>query len=138
LFSLKHEFPQAYHKLLHPEGGNLQTTNFEITYSHFPFVLRSKELNIDETKVYLKPQSGQSITLPNNYKIDANKIVNWDDNEDIDHGTRISTTKKDRIKGGTVTVNGSPIKSWSIGAGVNDLKKDELDDILILIKYKIT
>jgi hypothetical protein len=46
-----------------------------------------------------------------------------------------STPENDKIKAGTVRLNGSPIKKWKIDAGNNGIAKDKIDDILILIKY---
>lgn len=133
LVSLKHEFPNAFHRLFDPQAGGLQFTEFNIENSHFPYFLRDKNLVTTQTNIYLKPQSGKSITLPASLKINGANTVSWNAGDDLSHSA--STGDINKVKGGTVSLAGSPIKKWDINAGVNGLIKDELDDILILIKY---
>lgn len=39
------------------------------------------------------------------------------------------------LKQTDISLSGSPIKQWKIDAGANGLKRDKLDDLLILLKY---
>ena len=133
LISMKHELPNAFHNLFNPQPGNPQFIEFAIESSHFPYFLRDKNLVTTRTNIYLKPQSGKSITLPASLKINGANTVSWDDEDDISHSA--STGDIQKIIAGTVSLTGSPIKKWDINAGVNGLIKGELDDILILIKY---
>jgi len=136
VISLKHEFPNAFHRLLNPQAGDSQFTEFNIENSHFPYFLKDKTLAITKTKIYLKPQSEKSITLPASLIVNETNTISWTDGDDVSYLG--STGDKNKIKGGTVSITaGSPIKKWDIDAGVDGLNKEELDDILILIKYKI-
>jgi len=135
LISMKHELPNAFHKLLNPQSGNEQYVEFDIEDSHFPHFLKDKNLLTMKTNIYLKPQLEKSITLPTLLNINGTNSVTWNAADDIGHSA--STGEVNKIKGGTFALSGSPIKEWNMNAGVNGLLKEELDDILILIKYKI-
>ena len=41
------------------------------------------------------------------------------------------------MKTASATLTGTPFKEWAIDAGTNGLKKDELDDMFILLEYKV-
>jgi hypothetical protein len=137
LFSLKHEFPDAFHKLLNPVAEAAQVTEFSVEKTHFPYLFIDKNLEIKPpTKIYLKPQKGLSAVTPATLNINGANTVAWDTGEDIDMPG--SSGDKDKIKGGTVNLSGTPIKTWSINTGNNGLDKDSLDDILILVQYKVS
>lgn len=104
LFSLRHEFPNAFHKLLNPTGEE-QVTEFEVTRQHFPYFLADKELKISEMTFYRQPKDKtpiETFTLMMNPNVDED-----------------------------------PIKKWTLNASGNGLNQEELDDILILLKYQI-
>lgn len=48
-----------------------------------------------------------------------------------------AATTETGLMSGEVTLSGNPIRRWTISAGINGLDKDELEDILILLKYSI-
>ncbi len=131
LLSLKHEFPNALYKLLNPSGAS-QTTEFSVEKSHFPYLFIDKTLTITEAKIYLKPKKGLSISTPT-----PMNAVTWETSEDIEVPGR-TDPEIDKIKGGKVSISGNIPITWTINAGVNGLNKDELDDILILLKYTIS
>jgi hypothetical protein len=136
LFSLKHEFSNSFHQLLNPQDGGAQATEFSVGSSHFPYLFIDKTLNITEAKVYFKPNKGESIsTTPIN--INGADVV-WPVGEDENIEMPGSSGDDDKLKGGTVNINGrDPIDEWTINAGDNGLDRNVLEDILILIKYKI-
>ena len=68
-------------------------------------------------------------------KINGNNTVTWTASDDIALAGNTGDTNK--LKGGTVSLNGTPVKKWTIDISNNDLNKNDLEDILILIKYKI-
>jgi hypothetical protein len=127
LLSLKHEFPDTYHKLLY---GTPQSAEFTLESSHFPFFIKDKILDMTKVNIYLKPQPGVSLT-PHNIIVNETNI-DWSSEADI-----VCPWSNNTIIAGSAGFTGSPIKKWIVDAGVNGLNKDELDDILILIKYKI-
>ncbi|WP_340199995.1 neuraminidase-like domain-containing protein [Ascidiimonas sp. W6] len=134
LISLRHEFPNAYHQLLSPDDGDPQFVEFDIEKNHFPYLLQEKNLTLTQTKVYLKPASENTIIPPNPFKVNDTNIT-WTTGDDIAHSA--STGSKNKLKGGTIGLTGSPIKKWSIDAGLSGLDRSKLDDILVLMKYRI-
>ncbi|OQY99735.1 MAG: hypothetical protein B6D35_08670 [Candidatus Brocadia sp. UTAMX2] len=138
LLSLKHEFPSALYKLLNPQAGATQTTVFSVEKSHFPYLFIDKTLNISEPKIYLKPKQGFSISTPPSMNINAApNAVTWEPSEDIEMPGR-TDPEIDKMKCGKVSISGNIPITWTIDAGANGLNKDELDDILILMKYTIS
>ena len=108
---------------------------FLIEKIHFHYVLSDKDLIIKQTKIYLKPKKDSSISVPSNMKINGNNTVNWSTGDDIEYPG--VSGNKNKIKGGTVNLTGNPDKKWTIDVGTNGLNKDHVEDILLLIKYKI-
>lgn len=130
LFSLKHEFPNSFHRLLNPVAGVTQTTEFSVEKSHFPYFLADKTLGLSEVKVYLKPPKGKDpvttagMTLKIN-NVSATGWAKW-------------PTEEDNLQRADVQLTIDPVTTWTIDAGTNGLNKNELDDILILLKYTIS
>ncbi|MGH7845743.1 MAG: neuraminidase-like domain-containing protein [Candidatus Binatia bacterium] len=133
LFSLRHDFPNAFHRLLNPTVGAVQSSEFEVTWQHFPYFLKElkdredKDLSISELAVYLKPKAkdpidtaGLALTLNG-----ANVNGGW---------TLLPSTN---LREGKVALPGSPLKKWTVAAGIDGLDKDAVEDILLLIKYTI-
>jgi hypothetical protein len=134
LISLKHEFPSAFHQLLHP-SGKTQSTEFELTKQYFPYFLADKTLRlVSPVTIYLKPKgkdpvSTTSLTfIVSDTKVKV-EVGSWkafpEDPED----------KSEKLQKADISLSGDPIKKWTIDAGTNGLDKEKLDDILILLKY---
>ncbi len=65
--------------------------------------------------------------------------VNADWNIDIDIAMHGSREEKDKLKGGALSINDrNPIDEWIINTGDSGLDGNVLEDILILIKYRIS
>ncbi|MEW5744518.1 MAG: neuraminidase-like domain-containing protein [Nitrospirota bacterium] len=133
LFSMKHEFPAAFSQLV--EGGAAQKTEVTLGAQHFPYLFGDKPLALLQTKIYLKPKRGKTVAAPAALKM-GTVAVAWDAGEDI--AMTGSAGEKDKLKGGAVALQGSPLQKWSIDAGDNGLDKDAVEDILVLMKYKVT
>jgi hypothetical protein len=135
LFSLKHEFQNSFHQLLNPATGANQETEFTVDKNHFPYLLIDNNLNIVQTKIYLKPKKGLSLVPPTTLNINGANTVTWNAADDI---MSSSSGEKDKMKAGTASLSGTPIKTWAINVANNGLQKEYLDDILIMIKYVIS
>lgn len=123
LMSLKHEFSNALYRLLHPSGAT-QASEFELEGKHFPYFLDDKDLTLSSTKVYLKPKGKEPMdTTGLALKINNANVGGW-------------STIGENLKEGNVSLSGNPIRKWMIDAGTEGLDREELDDILILLKYK--
>lgn len=135
LVSLKHEFPNTYHDLLHPATGDSQFVEFDMNPSHFPYFLQDRTLILSEVKAYLKPRREHSITPPASMQINGTPVA-WSADEDVEPRPRTGNTNV--LKGGTVPLTGSPIRRWNIDAGLNGLNEHELEDVLIFMRYSIS
>jgi Tc toxin complex TcA C-terminal TcB-binding domain len=129
LVSLKHDFASAFYKLLNPavEGGK-QVTEFVIGKNYFPYFLSKEELALSSsTTIYLKSK-GKDHVNTDNLTLKINGAT-------INSGSWTSFTET--LKDSVLTLTGKPDKTWTIDAGVDGFDKGELDDILILMQYKI-
>lgn len=132
MFSLKYEFPDALYKLIEV-GGNPQKADFVIGSKHFPMLLAKKTLKVLKAEIFLIPKDGKTITDPVSLKIS---------NEDASlEGTPGGAWQKlPLIEVKRITLNLTefePLQNWTIEAGNNQLKKEEIEDILILFRYAI-
>jgi len=133
VFSLKHEFPDSYYKLLHPQSATTpittsdQTTEFELTKNHFPYFLWDKTLNMSSLVVYLKPR-GTGPVIGIKLQINGKDTGSWNSNPSTGN-----------LRQSEVSDSGNPLKKWTIkNIGTKRLDDDTLDDILILVKYKLS
>lgn len=132
LVSLKHEFPNAFHRLLNPPGAG-QPAAFDLTDRHLPYFLTklladpntNHNLSIvdDEVVVYLQPKGED--------RIDTNGLTLRVNNTDVGNWTDFGRN----LRAGIVDVSGTPIRQWTIADG--NLPREEIDDVLILLKYRI-
>ena len=132
LLSLRYDFPNSFNQMFGQSG---QQASFTVDTKHFPYVLSDKDLVIDQTKILLKPVRGMEVTIPADLKVNGNNKVNFSAAEDI--ALPGVTGNQDKLKGGTVNLSGSPVQTWTLDAGTDGLDKSNLDDILILIRYKL-
>ena len=134
LTSLKHDFPAALNKLLNPDAGQNQITEFVLSKNYFPYFLAKQDLDLREVTVYLKPKGEDPIKTSDptlSLKIfiglenpTAVTFESWD------------ILKGKNLKGESKVVAGNPVTKWTIDAGKDRFKKDDLDDIIILMDYK--
>lgn len=112
LVSLKYEFPNALAQLLNP-SGTTQVAKFELTKQHFPYFLCDKTLTWSPEKLYLKIKGEAPVEATNN----SSHVI---------HSTS-EDSEEPRLQ------------KWTINVDTNDLDidKEKLDDILLLLKYKL-
>jgi hypothetical protein len=125
LLSMKHEFPNSLYKLL--STGGVQSAEFELTKEHFPYFLSNKELSLIQIKVYLKPEGENPVNTSGLvFKINNSEVsdTEW-------------TVTIPNLKEVTIDSTDCPIMIWKIDATTGGLNKEELDDILLLLNYKI-
>jgi hypothetical protein len=57
LFSIRHEFPSEWHKLMNPKKGELtRIMEFKLSSDRFPFVFQTKTIWINQIELFLKIQ----------------------------------------------------------------------------------
>lgn len=60
LFSAKHDFPNEWHRFLHPpEAAEGQTLHLNLEPRRFPHMFRDRNIEIEEVFVFLKPEEGR-------------------------------------------------------------------------------
>ena len=129
LFSLKHEFPEAFNQLIN-KADKIQKTEIEISKIHFNRVFANRILNVVETNIFIKPKEGKAVTDPAGFKFDNTAANAWIAVFD-------GSLKKTTIP----SAEFNPLKKVTIEAGTqggNDgLKKNEVEDLLILFSFSV-
>ena len=126
LFSMKHDFPNQWHQFLNP-GASVQTTTLTIENSDFPYILHGQTLQLIEVKVFLQTREGEVIdtsTLTLNVK--GTGFTVWN-NED----------KYGDLVKASVSSSENPIGDWVIECPGNELHSQVIENIYLLLKYKI-
>ena len=134
LISLKNQFPQPF-QLLNPPERVAPSASFATESGHFPYFLNKENLSLNELTIYLKPKKGMSVVPPADFKVNG-EVIEWKSVDDL--ALSGTTGENDKIKGGQkVTVSGSPVGNWTIEVSPGGLNPEELDDLLILMKYQV-
>ena len=122
LFSLKHDFPTEFYKLLHPSDGS-QQVSFEITKNHLPYWLSIQDVIITPALVFIQPK-GNEIKVTdleiNGIKVDFNNTI------------------LGNLKQGKVSLTGPLTNKYNIASTTNSLQPEEIDDVLILVNIKVS
>ena len=135
LVSLKHDFPDAFYKLLNPRQGNNQKTEFVVGKNFFPYFLINEKLILssgDNATIYLRPKGKEPVntdSLTFNLNSIPVSIGSWTIVPD--------TIIKGSLKQSTLALSGQPDSTWTIDAGTDGFDREKLDDIVIIMKYKI-
>jgi len=83
----------------------------------------------------VKPKNKMQALVPGTVKINT-ITVDWTDQTNNIPSGAAANAEDDRIKGGTVALTNSPVKTWEIDAGNLGIDKDSTEDVLVLIRYK--
>jgi hypothetical protein len=134
LISLKHDFPAAFNKLLNPGDGQNQITEFVLSKNYFPYFLAKQEIDLRAVTIYLKPKGKEPIQT-SNPTLTLKIFIGSDDanGTTFDSWTLLEGTN---LKEKSKPLPGNPIKKWTMDAEKDGFKKDDLDDIIILMDYK--
>ena len=132
LFSMRHEFPNEFHKLLHPPDL-IQQTTFSLEQKHFPYFLYGSDLQISSVEVFIKFKGMDPVDLGSlSFRLNETPASGpWSD------FTADLTNLKNVVKTTSFPIAGSPFREWVISAGENGLDAVRIEDILILVKYGI-
>ncbi|HYK20771.1 MAG TPA: hypothetical protein VEV42_08560, partial [Pyrinomonadaceae bacterium] len=123
IFDLKHDFSTQWHQLF---NQNQRTASWEITNAHFPYLFNGRNLEVIEGKIYLKPKGDAAMApLPSDFTLNGQSVNSWTINPD------------NGLTEGNIDLTGSPIRTWTIDRGTNLVMAAPIDDLLILIKYRI-
>jgi hypothetical protein len=126
LFSLKHEFPNKWHRFLHPAGAtDPHRIELDITTERFPFMFREREISIRKAIFYLKLKTTEGFTAP------PFTLT-------IDGGTANDLTFKledDIPTAETAAGFSGKLGVWALQAA--DLNADVVEDLWMVLKYTV-
>ncbi len=147
LFSLKHEFPQVFSELMKAPLTD-QNASIKIEQKHFPWLLVNKEISAMEMQVFLRPVKDKKVdTAKDNISVStSSKFAIHYERTLTDIITAEKDANKDWLKwpadefemkkvGLEVPADFRIIAPLKIEA--TDLKKEEIEDLLILVKYAV-
>jgi hypothetical protein len=126
LFSLRHDFPDAFYQLLHP-AGTAQETHITLGREHFPYFLAGQTLTITSASLFIQPQeadpadtTGLAISLNNNL------ATTW------------TTPPKTNLRSADISVSGPALADWTIKVTAGHVDPASVNDMLLLLKYTVT
>ncbi len=135
LFSLKHEFPNKWHRLLHPEGeGEPSRIELDITQKRFPFMFQERDISIDSAFFFLKLKETSGFSrLPFSLSVDGSSVSNVE-GEDPSFEPNENGIPTERFS------SGLNLGDWVIEVADSDfstLGENSVEDIRMVLKYKL-
>jgi len=143
MLSLKHQFPNAFHQLLEMKS-NPQKTEIEIDRHHFPILFANKNLKVLKAELFLQPKKGKTgIIEPDSVKMEKTTETGRLEVSSSGAWVKLPHSEIMKINLTLSSEEFSPFGKWSLE--VNDaessenkrLKEDEIEDLLILMKYSL-
>jgi Tc toxin complex TcA C-terminal TcB-binding domain/ABC toxin N-terminal region/Neuraminidase-like domain/Salmonella virulence plasmid 28.1kDa A protein len=125
LFSLRHDFPNAFQQLMYPPGAS-QATQLEVGTQHFPYFLSAQKLSVTGVSVFLESQDANPVnTTGLKVAVNGTNSGTW------------SVPAETALKKADVSVSGSPLKTWDVGVSKGTLDPTLISDVFILVSYDI-
>lgn len=148
LFSMRHEFPSAWHKFLY--GTDPQDLSVEMTRDRFPFQFRSKKIEVSRVELFLKMRESPdlepekvgdvvkldlAVVIENSEKVKESVTLTRDPAlGDVHHGVKgieIETSKPATwVIDETEEPDASPVLS-------SDTKKRFVENLLMICHYRV-
>ena len=126
LFSLRHDFPDAFYQLLHPPGTT-QETHVTLGRQHFPFFLSSRTLTVAGASIFIQPRgpdpadtAGLTISLNNS------QASTW------------TTPANTKLRSADVSASGPALTDWAAKVTSGRVDPAAVADVLLLFKYTVT
>lgn len=139
MFSLRHEFPDAWHRFLHPaSAGADQELVLDLTPDRFPFFARSRPVTV--TRIELLAAAGEAADLvavldPPLQPTDTFTLTRDALYGDLHHAVKPA---------GQGAALSSPLGQWrlklrrSAAADFRSLPPDLLDDVFLVVRFEVT
>jgi hypothetical protein len=124
LFSLRHDFPSAFHQLMHPSGA--QQVTFELGRQHFPYFLSDRTINLGGVSAYLQP-TGKDPVNTTGVALTVNGTATGP----------FATLPKTNLRTTDVTLSGPALKPWTVEVTTGKLDPAEVGDVLLLLRYTV-
>ena len=126
LFSLRHDFPDAFYQLQHP-AGTTQETRVKLGREHFPYFLSTRTLSVTGATLFLQPQGADSAdTTGLTISLNGNPAATW------------TTPPKTNLRSADITASGPALTDWAVKVTAGHLDPAAVNDVLLLFKYGIT
>lgn len=139
LFSLRHDFPSAWHDFLNPNiaaDGNV--FDFNLTANHFPYRDSGHELKINSITIISKSTKTGAYTIKITAKAVVLENISITSEEDVFGGLH-SETKN--VSENSLTLDFNEENNWKLeietpaGQGAN-LEKDEIEEFFLIFGYE--
>lgn len=123
LFSLRHDFPNAFHLLLHPSGP-AQIAELDLGPQHFPHFLAGLDLALAGGSLYLQPHGAEAVdTTGVKIAVNGSNAGSW------------STLTQTTLRTAQLSLSGTPLKHWTVKVTSGSLDPAEVRDVLLLVGY---
>jgi hypothetical protein len=126
LFSLKYEFPDAFHQLL-ANPDEPQLTDIAIGKEHFPYFMSSFDLTASSVTIFVRSKEGKQPDLSD---LTFNETgVTFDEKENDLQESKESISITDKLPATWTITSGN-------GTSGGGLKREDIADILLAVQYK--
>jgi hypothetical protein len=126
LFSLRHDFPDAFYQLQH-SAGSTQETHVKLGREHFPYFLSTRTLTITGATLFLQPQGADPAdTTGLAISLNGNPAATW------------STPPKTNLRSVEIPASGPAITDWAVKVTAGHLDPATVSDVLLLFKYGVS
>jgi len=125
LFSLRHDFPDAFYQLLHPVGSS-QATTITLDQRHFPYFLQSRTLTAAGATVFVEP-TGPAPIDTTGLTISVGGVA----------GGPWSTPANTNLRAADVALSGPAQASWAVDVNQGRLDPTTVGDVAVLLKYLV-
>jgi hypothetical protein len=126
LFSLRHDFPDAFHQLLSP-AGPAQQTHIRLGREHFPYFLSTRTLNITGASLFIQPHGAAPVDITGlTISVNDNPSAAW------------ATPAKTNLRSTDIPARGPALADWTIKITTGHLDPTAVSDVLLLFKYGVS
>jgi uncharacterized protein YgfB (UPF0149 family) len=126
LFSLRHEFPNAFYQLLHPADA-AQETHITLGREHFPYFLSDQNLTITSVSLFIQSQEANlADTTGLTLSLNSSPTTTW------------TTPPNTNLRSADIPVSGPALAEWAVKVTAGHLDPDAVSDLLLLFKYTVT
>lgn len=126
LFSLRHDFPDAFYQLQHA-AGSTQETHVKLGREHFPYFLSTRTLTITEAILFLQPQGADPADVTGlAISLNGNPAATW------------TTPPKTNLRSADIAASGPALTDWAVKVTTGHLDPAAVNDVLLLFKYGIS
>jgi Tc toxin complex TcA C-terminal TcB-binding domain/Neuraminidase-like domain/Salmonella virulence plasmid 28.1kDa A protein len=126
LFSLRRDFPDAFHQLLNPTG-TAQQAHVKLGREQFPYFLSTRTLTITGASLFIQPEGANPVDTTG-LAISVN-----------DHPSSAWTTPaKTNLRSADIPASGPALADWTIKIATGHLDPAAVSDVLLLFKYGVS